>query len=63
MLQQNDFINKNSSKINADSFNVTAGDDFVNKDSATINAATVTIEVTNFADDILPILEPFHQIV
>ena len=33
-------------------FNVTAGDDFFNQDGATIDADTVTIEVTNFADDI-----------
>ena len=36
--------------INTDNLNITAGDDFNN--SATINADTVTIEVTNFANDI-----------
>ena len=46
-----DFDNNNST-INVNDFNVTAGDDFVNKNSATIDADTVTIELTNFDDDI-----------
>ena len=40
----------NDGAINTNNLNITAGDDFSN--SATINANTVTIEVTNFADDI-----------
>ena len=40
----------NAGSINTDNLNITAGADFNN--SATINADTVTIEVTNFADDI-----------
>ena len=42
----------NSATINADSLTVIAGDDFANNSGATINADTVTIEVTNFANDI-----------
>ena len=45
-----DFIN--STTIDVDSLTVIAGDDFTNKSGATINADTVTIEVTNFANDI-----------
>ena len=41
----------NYGAINTDNLNITAGDDFSNN-SATINAGTVTIEVTNFANDI-----------
>ena len=41
----------NYGAINTDNLNITAGDDFSNN-SATINADTVTIEVTNFANDI-----------
>ena len=40
----------NAGSINTDNLNITAGADFNN--SATINADTVTIEVTNFANDI-----------
>ena len=47
-----DFINQYATTINADNFNVTAGDGFFNTTGTTIDAATVTIEVTNFADDI-----------
>ena len=46
-----DFVNTGGN-ISANNFNVTAGDDFYNRYSATINADTVTIEVTNFDDDI-----------
>ena len=45
-----DFIN--STTIDVDSLTVIAGDDFTNKSGATINADTVTIEVTNFANDL-----------
>ena len=45
-----DFINNTT--INADSLTVIAGDDFANNSGATINANTLTIEVTNFANDI-----------
>ena len=45
-----DFFNNQNATINADSFNVSAGDSFYNE--ARISADTVTIEVTNFADDI-----------
>ena len=44
-----DFSNR--ATINTDSFNVTT-DNFYNYDNATISADTVTIEVTNFNDDI-----------
>ena len=47
---EKDFANQSSSTINANDFNVTVGDDFRN--STTINADSVTIEVTNFDDDI-----------
>ena len=47
-----DFLNDTFATINADNFNVTAGDDFLNDNSSTIDADNVTIEVTNFADDI-----------
>ena len=40
----------NAGAINANNLNITAGADFSN--SATINSDTITIEVTNFADDI-----------
>ena len=40
----------NAASINTNNLNITAGADFNN--SATINADTVTIEVTNFANDI-----------
>ena len=43
-----DFIN--STTINADNLSIIAGDDFSN--SVSIDAETVTIEVTNFANDI-----------
>ena len=40
----------NAGAINANNLNITAGADFSN--SATINSDTITIEVTNFANDI-----------
>ena len=42
----------NNTTINADSLTVIAGGDFANNSGATINADTVTIEVTNFNNDI-----------
>ena len=55
-----DFINRNSSTINANNFHVTAGGgnigteeiEFFNYAGSTINADNVTIEVTNFANNI-----------
>ena len=44
-----DFFNEGV--INTDNLNITAGNDFFNH-SGTINADTITIEVTNFADDV-----------
>ncbi len=48
----NNFTNYGSATINANSFNVTVESNFFNQDSATINADTVTIEVTDFANDV-----------
>ena len=42
----------NYATINTSIFNVTAGDELHNQDGATISADTVTIEVTNFYNDI-----------
>ena len=49
----NVFFNQRNGIINVNDFNVTARNRFENDEEAVISADTVTIEVTNFADNII----------